>query len=242
MRAAVFRRRTGALAVVVAVVAAAGVPAEAGQAPGPRVDVQSAARLDPDGRSMVVTVLASCPERWTVVEAVVAVSQPQGSGRASFPLTCIGSMRSFGVRVPAAVGTFDLADAQVDASVVMKRGRFDRADDSEIVDVQPGVFVDLADTARLETGGAAVVIDVTTACPVGATGQESRLNVAQAETWGNGLYTPVCDGHEHTFTVRVPAAEGVFQPGSGRAMTFADVEHDGFDFAGFDETPVTIVT
>ena len=85
------------LAVLALAVLGAGAglaaPVNARQSPGPVVDIQSAGGLAPDGSSIVVQLLASCPERWTVVEAVVAVSQPQASGQASFPLTCIGSLR-----------------------------------------------------------------------------------------------------------------------------------------------------
>ena len=42
--------------------------------------MQHVAGLAPDGRSMIVQVLASCPERWTVVEAVIRVSQPGAYG------------------------------------------------------------------------------------------------------------------------------------------------------------------
>ncbi|MGH3103703.1 MAG: hypothetical protein ACRDN6_06370 [Gaiellaceae bacterium] len=227
---------------MIGLLGAGGAPAEARQSPGPIVDIQSAAGLAPDGQSITVQLLASCPERWTVVEAVVAVSQPQASGQASFPLTCIGSLRPFTVIVPSAGGTFELGEAQANASVLIKRGRTERAQDAEVVDVQPTVFVDLADTARLESGGGAVLIDVTTACPVGANGQQSFVNVSQGQTSGNGSYLPMCDGRRHTFTVRVQASQGVFQAGNAQALTFANIEHGGNGFSGVDESPIQIVT
>jgi hypothetical protein len=104
---------------------------------------------------MTVQVLASCPERWTVVEALVVVSQPNASGQASFPLTCIGSLRMFTVVVPSGGGTFQLGEAQASASVVIKRGKTQRTQDSEVLVVQPNVIADLADTAQLESGGGA---------------------------------------------------------------------------------------
>ena len=79
----------------------AAAPADARPSPGPVVDIQSAGGLSPDGGSMVVQLLASCPERWAVVDAVVAVSQPRASGQASFTFPCIGSLRMFTVVVPA---------------------------------------------------------------------------------------------------------------------------------------------
>jgi hypothetical protein len=183
------------------------------------------------------------PERWTVVEAVVGVSQPQASGQASFPLTCIGSLRMFSVVVPSTGGTFELGEALATASVTIKRGRTERAQDSQLVQVQPTVFVDLADTARLENGGAAVVIDITVACPVGASGQQSYVNVSQGQTTsGNGTYVPICDGQNHVFSVRVQASQGVYQAGSAHALTFANVDHGGNGFSGFDESAVSIVS
>jgi hypothetical protein len=243
MEAAAFRHRMCALTLgaVVALVGAGGTPAEARLSPGPIVDIQSAAGLAPDGQSITVQLLASCPERWTVVEAVVVVSQPGASGQGSFPLTCIGSLRSFGVTVQSAGGTFQLGDAQANASVLIKRGRTERTEDAELVDVQPTVFVDLGDTARLESGGGAVLIDITTACPVGANGQQSYVNVSQGQASGNGSYVPVCDGRTHIFTVRVLAFQGAYQAGTAQALTFANVEHEGIGFSGVDESPIQIV-
>jgi len=221
----------------------AAVPAEARPLPGPVVDIQSAASLAPDGGSITVQLLASCPERWTVVEAVVAVSQPQASGQASFTLPCLGSLRMFTVVVPSTGGTFELGEAQATASLTIKRGRIESTQDSQLVQVQPTVLVDLADTARLEGGGGAVLIDVTVACPVGANGRLSAVNVSQGQTAsGNGTYLPICDGQQHTFTVRVPASQGVYQAGDARALTFANAEHGGNSFTGVDDSPVQIVS
>ena len=238
------RVRAFALAGVIGLLGAgAAVPAEARLSPGPVVDIQSAGGLAPDGRSITIQLLASCPERWTVVETVVAVSQPQASGQASFPLTCIGSLRMFTVVVPSTGGTFELGEALATASVTIKRGKTERAQDSQLVQVQPTVFVDLADTARLESGGGAVLIDVIVACPAGATGQESYVNVSQGQTSsGNGTYVPICDRQQRTFTVRVQASQGVYQTGNSQALTFANVEHGGIGFSGVDESLVQIVS
>jgi hypothetical protein len=233
-----------ALAGVIALLGAgAARPAAARPSPGPTVDLHSVAGLAPDSRSITVQLLASCPERWTVVEAVVSVSQPQASGRASFPLTCIGSLRPFTVVVPASAGTFELRDAEATASVVISRGKTQRTQDSQTLTVQPTVFVELAETAQLEAGGTAVVIGVTVACPVGTTGRQSSLNVSQSgRTTGNGSYLPVCDGAPHTFNVRVQASQGVYQAGPAQALTFADVEHEGSVFSGVDDGTIEIVT
>jgi hypothetical protein len=227
----------GVIALLVAVAAA--TPANARVTPAPAVQIQGVAGLAPDGRSIGVQVLASCPERWTVVEAVVRVSQPGASGQASFPLTCIGSMRLFGVTVASASGAFQLGEAQVTASVVIKRGKTARADDSQVVPVQPTVLVELAETAQLESGGGAVVMDVTVACPAGTNGLQSSLVVSQAgQSIGSGTYVPVCDGSAHTFTVRVVASQGLYHTGIAQALTFANVEFGGEIFYGIDDDGV----
>jgi hypothetical protein len=242
--AARYRVRAFTLALVLGLLAAgAAVPAEARVSPGPVVDIHSAARLVPDGSAMGVDLLASCPERWTLVEAVVAVSQPQASGQASFSFPCIGSLRPFTVMVPSSGGTFELGDALVTASVTIKRGRTESTQDSQVVDVQPTVFVDLADTARLESGGGAILLDITVACPVGANGQQSYVGVFQGQTVsGNGTYLPVCDGQEHTLNVQVQAAQGLYQVGTAQALTFANAEHEGIGTSGIDESQVQIVS
>jgi hypothetical protein len=223
------------LAAVLALLGAA--PAGARFQEPPTVDIHSLARLAPDGRSINVDVLASCPERWTVVQAVVRVSQPGASGQASIPLTCIKSVRSFSVTVPASTGTFQLAEAQVTATVVIQRGKTTRADDSQVVTVDPSVLVELAESAQILDGGAAVQLDVTVACPTGTTGRESGLVVSQAGiVMGSGRYTPICDGQRHTFRVRVTSTNGrLYQPGIAQALTFADVEFGGQVFSGVDD-------
>ena len=222
---------TGVLALLGA------APAEARFQEAPTVDIHSAAWMAADGGSINVTVLASCPERWTVVQAVVRVSQPSGSGQASFPLTCIKSVRPFSVSVPASTGTFQLGTANVTASVVVQRGKTARADDSQVVSVDPNVLVELDDSAQILDGGAAVLLDVTVACPVGTTGRESGLVVSQAGiVMGSGRYTPICDGARHTFTVRVSSTNGrLYQPGIAQALTFADVDFNGQVFSGVDD-------
>jgi hypothetical protein len=230
------RARTFALAGVVALIVAwTAAPAGARPSSEPTVDVQSVAWLAPDGGSVSFQVIASCPERWSVVQAVVAVSQPQASGQASFPLACVGSLRVFNVTVPAASGTFRLGQAQASASVLIKRGKTQRATDSQILRVDPAVLVELAESARLESGGTAVVLGITVACPAGTTGLLSRVNVSQSGlVSGNGEYTPVCDGTRHTFLVRVEASQGAYQAGIAQALTFANIEFGGMGFVGID--------
>lgn len=175
-----------------------------------------------------------------MVEAVLTVAQPQASGSASFPLTCTGSFALFGVAVEAVGGTFELGEAQANGTVVIKRGRTDRAEDTKTVTIQPTVFVDIADNAQLEGGGSALMIDVTVACPVGASGDDSRLGVSQGQATGHGIYFPVCDGTLHTLAVHVQATRGSFVAGSAQAGTFALIAWRDQGFGGFDEQFVRI--
>jgi hypothetical protein len=235
--------RALALAGMAAVLVLGGaLSAEARPAsPRPTVELGSAAGLAPDGRSLSVDVIASCPERWIVLEATVTVSQPQASGTAPFPLACTGSAKPFTVIVQSTGAPFRLGGAQASAVVRIQRGRTEQAQDSQIVQVDPTVVVELADTASLVGGGEAVLIDVTAACPIGSNGQESYVNVSQGQALGNGTYVPVCDGQRHTFTVRVSAAQGLFRVDSARALTFAFVEEGGDSFSGVDDNPIQIV-
>lgn len=233
------RVRVFALAAVTGLLVAGGAPsADARPVQSPTVVLGSAAGLAPDGQSVALSLLAECPERWTVVEALVTVSQPQASGQASFPLTCTGAFQLFNVSVQSPGASFQLGEAQATAFVLIKRGRTEQVQESQVVRVEPTVFVDLADTALLEGGGEAVLIDVTTACPVGATGQQSYVNVSQGQASGNGFYVPTCDGQRHTVTVRVQASQGLFQVGSARGFTFAFVGGG----SGIDENQMQIVT
>jgi hypothetical protein len=236
--------RAFALAGAVGILVAGGA-LPAGAAPRPtrlNVDLGTAAGLTPDGHSVSVNLLAQCPERWTVLESFVTVSQDQASGQTSFPLTCTGQYQAFTVAVQSASAAFHLGDAQADALVRVQRGQTEQAQDSQVVRVEPTVLADLAATALLGSGGQTVRINVTIACPNGPTGQESYVNVSsQGQVSGNGFYVPVCDGQPHTFSVKVLASQGLFRPGSAQALTFAVVEHEGTGFFGIDEQTIQIV-
>jgi hypothetical protein len=239
MRSRIARRgpRTLVLGGAVAVAALlTASPAAARPAAPPSVDIQThPGLLAPDGGAVGIVVTAKCPDRWSVVEASVTVSQPQATGTGSFPLTCIGFDRVFHVAVPASSGTFALGTAQVMATVVASRGKTQGAADSTTLPVDPTVLVELASSARIEPGGSAVRLAVTVACPVGATGVESRLGVFQGQTSGFGSYTPVCDGDRRTFDVLVTSANGLFVEGIAQALTFADATFAGRTFSGVDD-------
>ncbi|HSK14567.1 MAG TPA: hypothetical protein VK915_00205 [Gaiellaceae bacterium] len=224
-----------ALAVLLAAVLAA--PVEARPASSPSVDIQHLAAIAPDGGAAVVQVIASCPERWTVLEASVSVTQPQASGRASFSLVCTGSLQVFSaVTVPASAGVFDLGPVHVSASVVVKRGKTASAHDARTIQPMPIVVVAVADTARLVDGGA--TMDLTVACSPQTTGVESRLVISRGRVVDVGTYTPFCDGTPHTHTVFVPTA---LTPGPVQVLTFAQVEFAGQLFYGIDDGTIELV-
>jgi hypothetical protein len=227
--------RVPVLVSVLLLAAVVALPAAARQPSPPTVDVHSLGVMAPDAHSIHVQVLASCGERATVVEAVVAVSQPSGSGRAPIPLTCAGFVQVFNVVVPVENGVFTLGTAEVTATVVSARGKTLSASDTEAVSIDPGVNVELGDSARLGAGGASVALNVTVACPAGTTGVPSSVGVFQVLTSGSGPYLPVCDGHPHTFAVTVTARQGAYVAGIAQALTFADIVWEGRSFSGVDD-------
>ena len=218
-----------AVAAVVAAVAAGAVSiADARPVQSPTVLLGTAAALAADSRSVTLDVVAVCPERWTVVDARVSFAQPQASGEGTFALTCTGSVQSFRVVVPSSGAAFQLGEARGTATVVIQRGRTQQVQDTQTISVQASIDVALPATARLQGSGSAVTIDVTFACPAGARGLESYVNVSQGQqAFGTGFYTPTCDGRSHTLSVFVPATQGLFEPGAGSAQTFAVVEAVG---------------
>ena len=228
-------RRVPVLVAALLIAAVVALPAPARAPAPPTADVHSLGLMAPDARSIRVQVLASCGERATVVQAVVTVSQPSGSGRAPIPLTCAGFVQVFNIVVPVESGVFSLGTADVTATVVSTRGKALSASDTEVVSIDPGVTVELGDSARLGAGGASVVLDVTVACPAGTTGVPSRVGVFQVLTSGSGPYLPVCDGQPHTFAVTVTATQGAYVAGISQALTFADILWEGRSFTGVDD-------
>jgi len=74
-------RRLALVGGVALLVAGGALPAEA-TPPFParlRVELGSSAGLAPDGQSVGIGILASCPERWTVLQATVTLLQSQAS-------------------------------------------------------------------------------------------------------------------------------------------------------------------
>jgi hypothetical protein len=88
------------------------------------------------------------------------------------------------------------------------------------------VSVKLKRQATLVDQGQAVVVDVQAACDAGLEVLEAHVSVSQEGVASDfGRFTPVCDGKNHRFQVRVPAFEGsAFRPGDAFASAFVLVQ------------------
>jgi hypothetical protein len=230
-------------ALVVALAAATAAPVQARVTAGPEVQIGSEPMMSIDGRVVGVTVLARCPARWTVTEARVRVSQGSVTGSGTFPLTCTSGWQSFRVAVPASGGTFQLGSVRLDAVVRIARGKTDSASASETAELIPEVLLDAASTARLESGGQAVLIDITTGCPSGVTPLDGSASVEQGgRSLGGSAFNFVCDGAQHTQTLRVETRDNPFQVGPATVTAFSTVDHDGRAFYGVDSSAIQIVS
>jgi hypothetical protein len=87
MRSVIDLRRVRAFTLIVLLgLLVVGAPSAWAAPPRPPVvELGTAAGLAPDGRSMSIEVIARCPEKGTLLEAAVTVSQPQATGLGRFP-------------------------------------------------------------------------------------------------------------------------------------------------------------
>ena len=149
-------------------------------------------------------------------------------------MLCDGVARYVTVVVPSDGGEFVTGSSQVSAVLAVQQGRAKEVRDSAEVPVEPLVKVTVAPQARLDSGGEAVLIDVTAACPASSTGQLSDVWMFKYPAHGMGTFTLTCDGSPHTVTVTVPAANEPFPAGSGFASSTARIQEDGVTFSGKD--------
>ena len=212
--------------------AGAAQPADASKPRDPAIYLTSAG-LTPDSQAVIVRLDVYCSEPQTVVDAHLSVVQPQASGEARFSPRCI-ERDIVEVAVPSSNGVFETGQAQVSALVVFGHGRTKQAQDSEVMRVGPIVTVAVADEGRIEDGGEAAVVDVTAACPVGSTGQQSPVFLYPRQ----GFYVPTCDGSSHTFSVRLETSQGLWLPWPAAVDAFALVEEGGERFIGWDRRSV----
>lgn len=232
-RSYVLRRlhRLGLTGLLALVLASTAQPADAGKSQDTAIYLQSVG-LMPDSQAALVRLDVYCSEQQTVVDARVSVVQPQASGEASFSPRCIGR-DIIEVAVPSD-DVFETGQAQVSAVVGFRQGRTKEVRDAQVMRVGPIVTVALADEGHLEDGGTALVIDVTVACPVGSTGQESPVFRYPSQ----GSYVPTCDGGSHTWGVRLERSQGEWLPGPAVVTAFAHVEEGGDRFTGWHQRTV----
>jgi len=226
-----------------ALAAALAAPVHARVTQSPEVHIGSEPMMSIDGRLVGVTVLAKCPARWSVLEARLTATQGGVTGTGTFPLTCDSGFKSFRVTLPASGGDFQLASVRLDAVIRIARGKADEARASEVAALIPEIVMDAASTARLDAGGQAVLIDVTTGCPAGVTGLESYATVEQGgRSIGQSFFTPFCDGLTHTITLRIETRTNPYQPGPASVTAFAFAEFRDRFFAGVDSAAIQIVS
>ncbi len=231
------------LVALVTSLAATAAPVQAGVTVPPEVQIGSEPMMSIDGRLVGVTLLARCPARSTVTEARVTVGQGAVSGSAGFPLTCTSSWQSFRVAAPASSGVFQLGSVHIAAVVRIARGKTTGASVSETAGLIPEVLLDAASTARLEAGGRAVLIDVTTGCPSGVTPLDGSVTVEQGgRSMASAGFNFVCDGSRHTTTLRAETGGNPFQLGPATVTAFSTVEYQGQGFYGVDSSAIQIVS
>ena len=229
------------LALALAFVGGAVVPAAAAPSGDPTVQLGSSAGLAPDGKSVTIDVIASCPDRWRPVQATVTITQPQATGQGQIPIfSCNGSARPFRVTVGSTGGVFKLGAAQATAVVVVERGKTRRAQDSDAIQLDPTIEVRLPGAVGLIGGGEALAAGVSTACPPGATGAQSYVTISQGNTVGSGTFTPVCDGTQHGIGLTVTASQGTYHVGLSDGTAFAFIEEGGDTFSGVDQGAIEI--
>ena len=231
------------LAALVTTLAATAAPVQARVTVPPEVQIGSEPMMSIDGRLVGVTVLARCPARSSVSEARVSVSQGTVAGSATFPLTCTSGWQSFRVAAAASGGVFQLGSVRLDAVVRIARGKTAGASVSETAGLIPEVLLDAAGTARLEAGGRAVLIEVTTGCPSGVTPLDASATVEQGgRSMGGAGFSFVCDGLRHTITLRAETFDNPFQVGPATVTAFSTVEYQDRAFYGVDSSAIQIVS
>jgi hypothetical protein len=199
--------------------------------------------VSPDGRSISFDIETVCDRQWTIVEARVTATQPQGSGAGPFTPNCGRIPYVVPVTVPVVSGSFQTGPAAVTARLVVQQGPTKSAQDSASLRIRPSVSVLLADQAVLQ-GDGSILIDVTVTCPVSGVGLGGQVRIYDGVTAGGGTFGPTpCDTLPHSVSVRVsPDGSGSFRIGSAEALASAAVEEGGDQFPGGDFRTIQIVS
>jgi hypothetical protein len=214
-------------------------PAPSGSA---TVAIAPTGTLEPSGEYANVDVTATCSVGWTVSNGWLNVLQGDRGGGGTFSVSCTGSPQV--ARVRAVNGNrFQLGDWTASAYLVIQRnGQGVTATSTRTIRLEPGVTARLADQGQLTgTSGTGVRIAIAVACPIGAAGQQSSVNVSQGTAHGNAFFTPSCDRFTHTVLLSLPASQGTFHTGSAVGDAAISVAWNGGSFSGADSRAISIL-
>lgn len=82
------------------------------------------------------------------------------------------------------------------------------------------VSVSVKRNTTVLSGGEELLVRLEVACdPIGDL-LEAFLMIHQDAAYGEGFFSPICDGERRTYLVRVPALDSLFLPGMAHASAF----------------------
>lgn len=207
-----------------------------------QIAIAASGTLEPNRQYANVDVTVTCPQGWTVTQGSLYIRQADPGGAGTFPATCTGSAQVIRARVVNG-NKWTLGNATATAYVTISRnGQNIQRTSQRTIQLQPGVVVRVADQGQLTgTSGGGVRLAVAVACPSGATGQSSTLNVSQGAASGQASFTPTCDGTSRTQVVSITAGQGTFQTGAANGNASVNVGWNGSTFTGADNRAITIL-
>jgi len=206
------------------------------------VEIAATGTLEPSGEYANVDVTVTCPVGWTWSYGRLYVLRGDLGGAGTFSATCTGTAQAARARVVNG-NRFQLGDWTATAYVgITKNGQQATATGSRTTSLQPGVFARIADQGQLTgTSGGGVSLALAVACPIGATGAASSLEVSQGTATGQASFTPTCDRFSHTVVLSIPASQGTFHTGSAAADAAVKVTWNGGTFEGADNRSITLL-
>jgi hypothetical protein len=187
-------------------------------------------------------VTVTCPVGWAWSSGHLNLLQGDRGGGGTFTVPCTGTAQVGHSRVVNG-NRFSLGNWNATAYVrIVRSGQEARAESTRTIRLEPGVTARVADQGQLTgTSGGGVRIAVAVACPIGATGQHSSVNVTQDTAQAQAFFTPVCDRFSHSVVLSLPASQGTFHTGSAVANASVTVAWNGESFSGADNRTVTVL-
>jgi hypothetical protein len=209
----------------------------------PIIVVAPTGTMDPNGEYATVDVTVTCPVGWSWDYGRLYVLRGDLGGAGTFDTSCTGAPQVAHARVVNG-NRFQLGSWTATAYVgIVQNGQRVAASGTRTIQLEPGVMARVADQGQLTgTSGGGIQIAVATACPIGATGQPSRVTVSQDGTaQGSASFTPTCDGQKRTLLLSITASQGTFHTGSAAGDAVVNVAFNGGSFVGTDNRAVTIL-